>query len=339
MLKINRTQQELSTLASPSLADVSITERYDLQEYIANSPDEFFNEIGQELFLIGTEKEPSSTVADRIDLLAIDKEGTVVVIELKRGSNKLQMFQAISYAGMISQWSPDDVFQLLDSDRQESLAEFLNVESQDINRRQRIVLVAEGYDYALLAGAEWLAASHQVDIVCCRIAIAKDGSTDSEYLTCSIVYPAPELAEEAVNRGRRRSSNSSRRMWIDWDEALADIENKNIVAYFERELAANRETYLPRRCLMYRVAGKRRWKLHAHSKNAYVWQIGRFSNDVDFWSKRMTQPNEVEPKKRGTCLRMFLTTEEDFHAFHNVATRESAELEWNDGDGGEPEGE
>ena len=98
MLKINRSESSLVTLDTPSLADVSITERYDLQEYISNSPDAFLQEIGQELFLIGKELEPSTTVADRIDLFGIDKEGTCVIIELKRGSNKLQMFQAITYA-------------------------------------------------------------------------------------------------------------------------------------------------------------------------------------------------------------------------------------------------
>ena len=113
MLKIDRSNQSLSKLATPSFADSSITERYDLQEFIKNSPDEFFREIGEELFLIGTEITPSKNVADRIDLLAVDKNGQVVVVELKRGSNKLQMLQVISYAGMISHWTAEDVQGLL----------------------------------------------------------------------------------------------------------------------------------------------------------------------------------------------------------------------------------
>jgi hypothetical protein len=65
MLKIDRAQQILSTLESPSLADASISERYDLQEFIFNSPDAFFRELGEELFLIDKELSPSTTVAAR----------------------------------------------------------------------------------------------------------------------------------------------------------------------------------------------------------------------------------------------------------------------------------
>ena len=68
---------------------------------------------------------PSKNVLDRIDLLTVDKEGTCVVIELKRGTHKLHLLQAISYAGMISQWESEDFIQLLDEDQQEALSDFL----------------------------------------------------------------------------------------------------------------------------------------------------------------------------------------------------------------------
>jgi len=102
MLKIDRENHSLTPLEKPTLSEAAVRERYDLQEFICNSPDVFFVELGQELFLIGSELQPSETVQDRIDILAIDREGTVVVVELKRGNHKLQLMQAISYAAMVA---------------------------------------------------------------------------------------------------------------------------------------------------------------------------------------------------------------------------------------------
>jgi hypothetical protein len=58
MLRIDRKNQGFTLLETPSLAEVSISERYDLQEFISNSPDAFFQELGLELFLIGKEISP-----------------------------------------------------------------------------------------------------------------------------------------------------------------------------------------------------------------------------------------------------------------------------------------
>ena len=327
MLKIDRDNQSFTLLDTPTLADVSITERYDLQEFISHSPNDFFKEIGQELFLVGKEIEPSKNVQDRIDLLAVDKEGSCVVIELKRGTNKLHLLQAISYAAMVSQWEPDDFFQLLDEDRQEALTDFLEVDRDQINRQQRVVLIAEAYDYALLVAAEWLSEQYGVDILCCRIAMAIDSATKTEYLVCSNVYPAPELAKEAVPRGRRKKGTDKLK-WADWDTALGVVENSALVAYFQQQLQENRESYLLKRILHYRLDGKRRWFVAARKAKAYVWQQGRFDGDVDFWRESMSTPDDVKPVKDNQRLRFFLTTEEDFRFFDEAVTEKLKSVEW-----------
>lgn len=326
MLKIDRTNQNFSLLDRPSLAECSITERYDLQEFIANSPEAFFNEIGEELFLLGKELVPSKNVQDRIDLLAIDKEGVCVVIELKRGNHKLQMMQAISYAGMISHWHAEDFLELLDQNQRESLADFLEGDIDDINRQQRVILIAEAFDYALLVGAEWLSEQFSVNISCCRIALATDSATDSEYLVCSNVYPAPELATEAISRGRGGVKRKVR--WSDWETALSNVSNQAVVDYFNEQIAQNRPCYLPRRGLRYRVNGKRRLNVHARQKKAYVWQIGRFENDIAFWQERITDKESVKPVKDGRCLRMFLESKDDFEKFNFATTSELPSASW-----------
>lgn len=252
MLRIDRVNNTFSLLTSPSLADASITERYGLQEFIANSPAVFFRELGLELFLLGKEVLPSRTVQDRIDLLCVDKQGAIVIVELKRGSHKLQLLQSISYAAMISKWSADEILALLDDDKRESLTEFLETEVENVNHLQKIVLVAEAYDYAVLVSAEWLAEVKGIDISCCRIAIANDEVSGVEYLVCSNVYPTPELADEAVRRGRERVPG--RVNYADWDVALEAIENPEVVTFFRSEVDAGTESNLQKRHLYFRHA-------------------------------------------------------------------------------------
>lgn len=338
MLKIDRQKQTFARLDTPSFADASISERYDLQEYICNSPEAFFEEIGQALFLIAKENQPSDDVEDRIDILALDKEGQAVILELKRGNHKLQMFQAISYAGMVANWQPDDFLACLDADKQEKLADFLEVEKEEINRYQRIILVAEAFDYSVLVGAEWLTEKFGVDILCCRLSLAKDTAGNAEYMVCSNIFPAPELAQQAVRRGKSRSSVHPPK-WSDWNAALDKVTNAAVVAFYKKELEAGRENYLRKRYLKYRIGGKRRWNIAARRQRAYVWQHGRFDGDIEFWRNGLSQPDQIKPVKDDRCLSFLLTTEADFNFFRLAVTEKLLNVTWTEASGDESEAE
>jgi hypothetical protein len=336
MLKIDRQKQHFTRLETPTLADASISERYDLQEYICNSPEAFFEEIGQKLFLMAKEIQPSDDVEDRIDLLALDKEGQAVVVELKRGHKKLQMFQAISYAGMVATWEPDDFLNCLDADKQDKLMDFLEVEKEEIYRHQRIILIAEAFDYSVLIGAEWLTEKYGIDILCCRLSIAKDAAGNAEYLVCSNIFPAPELAQQAVRRGRSRSTIHPPK-WSDWNAALNTVSNVAVVAFYKKELETGRESYLRKRYLRYRIAGKSRWNIEARRQRAYVWQNGRFDGDLDFWRSGLSQPDQVKPVKDDRCLSFLLTTDSNVSFFNQAATKKLLDKSWTDAGGDEPE--
>jgi hypothetical protein len=329
MLKIDRNNKTFNRLNTPSLSEVSITERYDLQEYICNSPSDFFRELGQELFLVGKEIKPSENVHDRIDVLAIDKEGNAVIVELKRGNHKLHMLQAIAYAGMVSKWKPEDFAQWLSVEKQEELNDFLEIDPDEINRQQRIILVAEAYDYALLTAAEWLSEQYGVDIVCCRLSLACDQVSKAEYLVCSNVFPAPELVGIAAPRGPRRSPGKTK--WADWETALSAVSNQALRNFFQQQLAMDQECYLHRRTLIYRINGSRRWFVSARRPHAYTWQRGRFGGDLEFWKGGLSEPDKVTPVKEGACLRFFLSTPKDFQYFDEAAKQKLAKAQWTTG--------
>jgi len=334
MLRINRKAQTLTSLEQRHLPEAGLKERDDIQKMIRQSPEAFFAEMGEELLLVGEEVRPTDFVDDRIDMLAIDKQGAGVVVELKRGSKKLQLLQSLAYASMVAKWKGSRFFEeraklaaKTVEDAEEEIEQFLEIDTDGINQVQRLILLAEDYDYEVLTTAEWLDEKYGVDIRCYRLVLSADGQ--DEFLSCVCIYPPPELTQHAI---RRKASAGKPLKWQTWDVALSDIANKSIVDFFRAELNAGRENYLRKRILRFRLAGTRRWNAAARKDRVYVWQSARFPNDEEFWKNRLGSDAQVSPVKDGKCLRFFLKVAEDFQTFIQAVGTELLNVKFSDGE-------
>ncbi len=336
MLRIDRNSKKFTRLTQKRLSEVGLLERGDIQQMILASPESFFSEMGEELLLIGEEVRPAEFVADRIDLLAIDNSGAVVVIELKRGKHKLHLLQSLTYAAMISTWDTsrlaDERSRLTPQSAEEAadeIEQFLLDEASGLNRSQRIILIAGDFDYEVLVTAEWLTEQYEVDIRCYRLVHSADGH--NEYLACTCIYPPPEITKHAVRRRRQKGAQKAK--WSDWDKALEAVDNEAIVSFFRAELKAGRENYLPKRSLLYRLDGKRRWQIAARRNTAYVWQDGRFPDDQGFWQAKLGREADVQPVKDDQCLRFYLVSSDDFAKFSEAMAKEVSKIEFLESDG------
>jgi len=331
MLRIDRNAKKFIQLQKHDMSKAGLTERYDLQQMIKNSPDAFFQEMGENLQLIGEEVRPTDFVEDRIDLLAVDQQGSLVVVELKRGSNKLHLLQALSYASMISKWEHSKIIAerqkftgQSEEDVEDEIEEFLLQDVANLNDSQRIILVAEDFDYEVLVTSEWLSEIYDVDIRCFRLALSAEGKT--EFLTCTCIYPPPEITKHATKRGRKGTTVTTK--WSNWDDALKAVANKAIVEFFKRELDAGRENYLRKRILHYRFAGRRRFFVAARKKTVYVWQSRRFPDDETYWSKKIGEHIRIKPVRDGKALRFFLSQAKDFEQFINAINGDLQKVEF-----------
>lgn len=322
MLKIIRENGTLARLEQRTLTEQGITERYDLQKMMRSSPETFFAEIGEKLLLVGEETRPTDFVEDRIDLLAVDVQGAAVVIELKRDSNKLQLLQALSYAAMLSKWEVSRFIEerakltgRTPEEAGEELEQFMEEPPESLNSMQRIILVAEGYDYEVLATAEWLNSQYEVDIRCYRIELSADGN--AEYLNCTCIYPAPELAQHAIRRSRRGIATTSTQC-SNWQEILESVGNPAVVKYFETMLAAGCENHLPKRLLHIRIGGVRRFLVRVSRNSAYVWQYARFEDDVNYWRNKLGDGINLSLVNHGGSVRFFLTSQDEIDGFDDA---------------------
>lgn len=330
MLRIDRTGQTLNRIQRQSLSDAGIKEREHLQQLIKNSPKAFFEEIDEELILLGEELRPSDDVDNRIDLLALDKDAVIVVIELKRDSHRYQLLQALAYAAMIADWGPQKLVEARAGlvgrsadDAEEEIESFLATDLIKINHRQRLILLAEAFDYEVLVTAEWLTESYGLDIRCYQCEFVPDGK--AQYLQCSCVYPPLELRERARRRSIRRQLTGK---WPDWETALQFTDNEDQRHFFLREINGSCKKQLHNRRLIYLAKGKQCWYVRARRHHAYVHQVARFVGDVKFWTQRIDKDADIMPIDNGHSLRFYLRTASDFEQFKLAVTRDPASFEF-----------
>lgn len=160
MFLVNKEDKTTKEIKDISFKSCGLKERADLQEWIAKNP----MLLGEELLIIQKEFDGFSDTNERLDVLAIDKKGNLVVIENKLDdSGKNVVWQAMKYAGYCSSLKNEDIKEIYQQyinknqdentgliEAGEAIAEFLGkvdfseVElNQDLS--QRILLVAREF--------------------------------------------------------------------------------------------------------------------------------------------------------------------------------------------------
>ena len=85
MYLVNKDNKQTKEISEVSFKSCGLKERKDLQEWIANNP----NILGDDLLIIQKEFDGFSDTNERLDLLALDKKGNLVIIENKLDDNKM----------------------------------------------------------------------------------------------------------------------------------------------------------------------------------------------------------------------------------------------------------
>jgi len=147
------------------LSEGGRTEALDLEAWIEADP----SIVRSGMRLIGRQVMTSS---GPLDLLAVDRSGDLVIIELKRDRlPRSALAQAIDYASDLATWSVEKISEVCVKYTGESLEDIfsgtfpeVDIETTKINDRQRIVLVGFGAETALERMLEWLSDTYGVSI-------------------------------------------------------------------------------------------------------------------------------------------------------------------------------
>ena len=179
MFVVNNVDKTASKIKEISFKDIGLKERSDLQEWIANNP----IILGEDLLIIQKEFDGFNDTKERLNLLALDKNGNLVIIENKLDdSGRNVVWQAMKYAGYCSSLKKEDIKDIYtqylskigSSDKaEESIVEFLNkpdFSEVQLNKdlTQRIILVAKEFRKEVTNTVIW-ARKYGMKIQCLKI--------------------------------------------------------------------------------------------------------------------------------------------------------------------------
>lgn len=209
MYKVDFENKRLIEIPATNFGTMGIKERFDIQEWIDNTP----AILGEELLIIG--KELVLPSGKRLDLLAVDKHGALVVVELKRDNSGTDVeWQAVKYASYCSSFNQFDIYKYFaeylgtnDDDAQVKIEEFIDSEPEDLNQKQRIILVSKEFHSEVISAILWLRES-EIDIECIRLTPHRDHA-GSLYINPEIIIPLPE-AKDYIQKKEQRQKEQKR---------------------------------------------------------------------------------------------------------------------------------
>lgn len=196
------TADNLQAISQTTFEQVGLMERNDLQRLLKNQ----IEVILPGILIIAEEFGDWEESRRRVDLLGLDKNGNIIVIELKRTEDGGHMdLQAIRYAAMVSTMTFDqvvDAYQRFlhqenkpDEDARDSILNFLGWEEpleDEFAQDVKIVLVSSNFSKEITSAIIWLN-QRDLDIRCIRCIPYKDNGRI--LLDVQQVIPLPEAEE------------------------------------------------------------------------------------------------------------------------------------------------
>lgn len=212
MYILNKDKNELVPVEESTFKALGLRERKDLQEWIAKTPSVF----GEELLIIQKEFDGFDDTNERLDLLALDKRGNVVVIENKLDdSGKDTVWQVLKYASYCSQLTIPQIKDIFGqylrksgktTSPEELLSEFY--EGEDYEEKltsglssQRIIMVSGDFRKEVTSTVLWLL-TYDLKIQCFKTSITR--LKDDIVFDMEQIIPMKEASDYTIKVAQKK---------------------------------------------------------------------------------------------------------------------------------------
>ncbi len=211
IFSISSELDKASKITESSFTGLNIWERKHIEEWIRTNPEM----LGEDLLVVSIEFDRFTNSNDRLDILALDRSGNLVVIELKRDSAAgYADLQAIRYAAMVSSMTIDILIPyyiayrkkyyeetLLEGEAKDQIIEFVESDSfVELSNKPRIILCSEDFSQEITATVLWLRDSG-IDISCVKITPYK--IDEKIVIVPKVVIPLEEAKQYLIDIKRK----------------------------------------------------------------------------------------------------------------------------------------
>jgi hypothetical protein len=216
MYRINKDTNDITRLEERNFSELGFRERDNLQEWIAKNPDVLGE--SDELLIIQKEFDGFNDTNERLDLLALDKNGDLVV------------WQALKYTSYCSTLSTSQIIKIYQAyldksstneDARSNIMEFMGLEQDQeellLNRHdQRIIFVANHYRKEVTSTVLWLI-DHDINIKCFRASPFTMG--DEVLLQIEQIIPLPETQQFMIDAKEKQKEEKGKSKTVQESEA------------------------------------------------------------------------------------------------------------------------
>ena len=248
MFRVNLPENCLVKLEKRRFADLQLQERSHLQEWLVKAPDAF----GEDLLMIQKEFDGFADTRERLDILALDKQGKLVVIENKLDdTGRDVVWQALKYVAYCSTLKKANIIEIyqdyldrwcVDQSAEKNLCDFLEVEDLgetvlNAGNEQRLILVAANFRKEVTTTVLWLI-QHGIRAQCFRVSPYNLG--EQLLIDLQQIIPTADEAdymigmiekvseEKSVQHFQKIGHNRRREFWT---QTLEELRKRGVSRY------------------------------------------------------------------------------------------------------------
>ena len=242
LFRVNPENRESEKIQEVEFSQLGFQERRDIQEWVAANP----GILGDDLLIIGKEFSGFDRTNERLDLLAVDRDGKLVIIELKRDDSGTDAhWQAIKYASYLQRAKEDSIIRMAaeyrgESEEESAAALLQHLDTDDLNglnNDQRIILASHRFAPEVTSAALWLNQKIPDLITCVKLTPHQDTQTGALYVQASTIIPVPGIDEYIIDVGQspqRELRDSSSSMGAKLAATFARHRNDEVSQFVKR---------------------------------------------------------------------------------------------------------